>query len=54
MKPNFALDLSHEGISLFRRGRKEWLLVGVVARRCFVVAFVDFVCTLCYLVASIG
>ncbi|EBA02389.1 hypothetical protein RB2150_16487 [Rhodobacterales bacterium HTCC2150] len=31
MKPNFALDLSHEGISLYRRGRKEWLLVGLVA-----------------------
>ena len=30
MKPNFALDLSHDGIALYRRGRKEWLLVGLV------------------------
>lgn len=31
MKPNFALDLSHEGIGLLHRGRSGWLFVGEVA-----------------------
>lgn len=31
MKPNFALDLSHDGIGLLHRGRKGWLRVGDVA-----------------------
>lgn len=30
MKPNFALDLTHTGISLLHRGRKGWLFVGTV------------------------
>lgn len=30
MKPNFALDLTHEGISLLHRGRAEWLLIDAV------------------------
>jgi type IV pilus biogenesis protein PilP len=31
MKPNFALDLSHEGINLLHRGKAGWTLVGSVA-----------------------
>ena len=31
MKPNFALDLSHDGISLLHRGKGGWTLVGEVA-----------------------
>lgn len=31
MKPNFALDLSHDGISLLHRGISGWSLVGDVA-----------------------
>ncbi|MGR3571533.1 hypothetical protein [Brevirhabdus sp.] len=31
MKPNFALDLSHDGINLLLRGRNGWLRVGEVA-----------------------
>ena len=31
MKPNFALDLSHDGIGLLSRGRNGWLKVGGVA-----------------------
>ncbi len=31
MKPNFALDLSHEGIGLFHRAKGGWTLVGDVA-----------------------
>ncbi len=31
MKPNFALDLSHEGINLLHRGKGGWTLVGSVA-----------------------
>lgn len=31
MKPNFALDLSHDGISLLHRGISGWTLVGEVA-----------------------
>ena len=31
MKPNFALNLSHDGISLLHRGRSGWLTVGEVA-----------------------
>ncbi|TYB82891.1 hypothetical protein [Maritimibacter fusiformis] len=31
MKPNFALDLSHDGISLLHRGISGWSLVGEVA-----------------------
>ena len=31
MKPNFALDLSHEGIGLFHRSKGGWTLVGDVA-----------------------
>jgi hypothetical protein len=31
MKPNFALDLSHEGINLLHRSKGGWTLVGSVA-----------------------
>lgn len=31
MKPNFALDLSHDGISLLHRSKGGWTLVGSVA-----------------------
>ncbi|MCI2398090.1 hypothetical protein [Aliiroseovarius subalbicans] len=31
MKPNFALDLSHDGIGLFHRSKSGWTLVGDVA-----------------------
>ncbi len=30
MKPNFALDLSHDGINLLHRGKNGWSLVGSV------------------------
>ncbi|MCK0138614.1 hypothetical protein [Aliiroseovarius sp. F47248L] len=31
MKPNFALDLSHDGIGLVHRGKGGWVLVGEVS-----------------------
>ncbi len=31
MKPNFALNLSHDGIDLFHRGKSGWTSVGTVA-----------------------
>ncbi|TMV56175.1 hypothetical protein FGG78_37690, partial [Thioclava sp. BHET1] len=31
MKPNFALNLSHDGIGLFHRTARGWLAVGEVA-----------------------
>src|SRR5690606_24892165 len=31
MKPNFALNLSHDGIGLYHRGKSGWLQVGTVA-----------------------